>query len=662
MMRTTCKQLAGLASIIISVSLPAGGGISHAAEPVSVPPERAAASTDLVDEPFSLSSQTYKTRTLFTTACINRNAGRCKIDVYKGNVYAIYARLGDERMMVAKIPFDGSAAVIQPLVGGTDPKVRGYKASSNNHKRWIIAADRAGYIHVSGDMHTRDDMGYWRSNKPEDVSSFTQIEWEDKALGTPLRCPISEHTTFPHFNKGRTGQLFYGAYQSAYVVPLCSYDETTKLWTSLGGRKTKKGEEIISLAWREGISYTRPTDKGGFGGTSFTPVWDSNNRLHMVIGILDKDTYGKHPPAVGTSILYVYSDDGGKTVHRADGTPVQYPIRASSGPEANRGDIILEEMKDPKFNWLNRHAGLSLDKADRPTIAVESYTTGMHYFRLENGHWVDHRESGSNSCDPVDPSGVRLTDSDTGKEFKRFWNPNSRNMATIPTPGAVDCFDKDYYRNTGELVWLTVKGSGTDATFTIYRTVFDRVSKVIGVDFEPATKSQGRKSGDIANGFCFYTGLSKGTWNTVTGPIDTRSTSATSEALVPMDGSATMNPVKVTLGGGGGESFSFGTWTTVPDALRGDGIQLDATTGASVSITVSGLIPGNRYDLVLFGSDSANPANVTFNGVTRVTDGVFKEVTADANGNIRGSVACKGTIARLAGLQIQGIFRKLITP
>lgn len=97
---------------------------------------------------------------------------------------------------------------------------------------------------------------------------------------------------------------------------------------------------------------------------------------------------------------------------------------------------------------------------------------------------------------------------------------------------------------------------------------------------------------------------------------------------------------------------------TVPDALRGDGIQLDTTTGTSASITVSGLVPGNRYDLVLFGSEPANPANATFNGATRVTDGVFKEVPSDANGNIRGSVVRTDKMARLAGLQIQGIFKK----
>ncbi len=628
-----------------------------AGTPLVVPPERAAAATGPVDEPFWLPSHTYTTRKLFTTASINRNANSCRTAVYNEHVYTVYARQGDERMMVATIPLDGSAAASQPLVGGADPKARGYTASANNHKVWDVAVDRSGYIHVTGDMHTRMDMGYWRSDKPEDVSSFTQIEWEDKPPGTPLKCPISKGTTFPHFWKDRKGQLFWSAQQSSSFLPLCSYDETTRLWTSLGGPKPRKGGEIC-FAWTPAAEYSSPTDKGGFSGSAFYPCWDSNNRMHISIGLLGTNTRGPHPAALGTHILYAYSDDGGMTVFKSDGTPIQFPILSTAGP--NQGQIILEEMKDdPKYNWLNRHGTISLDKADRPMIAVKSYSTGNHRFRLENGRWVDHSDFDSNFGGVADPSGVKISQNDYGKGFKRSWNPNSSNMATISTPDAVHGVDSEHYRDTGELVWTSLTGSATKGTFTIYLTAFDRVSKVIGVDFEPATHSQGRKSGDVAGAFCFYTGLSSGIWNTVTGPIDKLSTSETSQALVPMDGSATTNPVKVTLGAGSGESFSLGNWTTVPDALRGDGIQLDTTTGTSASITVSGLIPGNRYDLALFGSDPAYPAHVTFNGVTRLTDGVFKDVPADANGNIRGSVARKGTIARLAGLQIQGNFKTL---
>lgn len=405
----------------------------------------------------------YKTSTLFTTPSIIANANTFKISVYNGNVYAIYALPADasgdkksRRMTVAKIPLNGSGAVTHPLVAGTNSSVRGYCISDNNHKTWEIAVDRAGYIHVSGDMHSHMDMGYWRSDKPEDVSSFTQIEWEDKPPGTPLKCPISESTTFPHFWKDRKGQLFWSAQQSKNFLPFCSYDETTKLWTSLGGPKSVKGGEI-GLAFANGKAHSTTTEKGGFSASSFSAVWDNNNRLHMVIGLLDKDTHGPHPLGIGTSILYAYSDDGGKTAHRADGTPVQYPIRASSGPIANRGDIILEEMKDdPNYNWLNRNAGISLDKADRPMIAVSSYTTGRHYFRLEDGHWVEHPGGKGLETRAADPRSI------IDALHLRVWN---------------DRYDKNYFRDTGELVWVSVDGYRAKATYTVHRTVFNGVKK-----------------------------------------------------------------------------------------------------------------------------------------------------------------------------------------
>ena len=419
--------------------------------------------TDLgipTDKTAPVDAASYKTSTLFTTTSVIANANTFKIWVYNGNAYAIYALPADasgwrsQRIMVAKIPLSGSGAVTQPLVAGTDNKVRGYCLSPNNHKTWEIAVDRAGYIHVSGDMHSHMDMGYWRSDMPEDVSSFTQIEWQDKPPGTPLGCPISQSTTFPHFWKDRKGQVFWSAQQSKSFLPFCSYDETTKLWTSLGGPKPVKGGEI-GLAWAVGKAHSDSSNKGGFGASSFATAWDSNNRLHMMIGMLDKDTHGPHPRGIGTSILYAYSDDGGKTVHRADGTLIQYPIRASSGPEANRGDIILEEMKDdPNYNWLNRNAGIYLDKADRPMIAVSSYKTGRHYYRLESGKWVEH----------------------PGGEGLEARSPDPKSIIDA-LHLRVDRYDQNYFRDTGELVWVSHEGYRAKAAYTVHRTVFNGEKK-----------------------------------------------------------------------------------------------------------------------------------------------------------------------------------------
>lgn len=172
-----------------------------------------------VDEPFSLPGQTYTTSKLFTATTVKRQANRCPITVHKGHVYAIYARQGDERMMVAKIPLDGSPAVIQPLC--PDSNAPGAILSENNHKVWVIQVDRAGYVHICGNMHTSPTVLFWRSNKPEDISAFTY------SVGNPaIDVPIAGGPSFPTLRSAPNGQIFWNAQQG--TPSLSSYDESTK--------------------------------------------------------------------------------------------------------------------------------------------------------------------------------------------------------------------------------------------------------------------------------------------------------------------------------------------------------------------------------------------------------------------------------------------------
>jgi hypothetical protein len=99
------------------------------------------------DEPYLLKNQARQTRPLFNTKSVTRDGmGACEPKVYNGNAYAIYMRQGDERVMVAKVPLNGSATVTLPLVTGKDTNQKGYTASSDNHTVYIIAVDRSGYI------------------------------------------------------------------------------------------------------------------------------------------------------------------------------------------------------------------------------------------------------------------------------------------------------------------------------------------------------------------------------------------------------------------------------------------------------------------------------------------------------------------------------------
>jgi len=435
-----------------------------------------------VDEPYDLNNQTHQTTTLFTTKSVTRDGmGACEPKVYKGNAYAIYMTQGDERVMVAKVPLNGAAAVTLPLVTGKDTTQKGYTAPSDNHSVYIIDVDRAGYIHVCGGMHSAKII-YWRSDRPEDISSFTRIMPDDRLPPDTQPCPIpggiNFGITFPFFFSDRNGKLFWTAAQGC--GPLCSYDENKKLWTALGKplstigkskRHNRNSDDGISFYYTDKTSHVT-TDttivKGGLGIKHLSMVWDSNNRMHMAFGLLNRHTYSGDPGFAYT-ILYAYSDDGGKIVYKSNGEQMQLPICPDAG--SNQGEVITSEG-DP-------HVQIAVDKADRPMIWFQS-KTGNHCFRLESGRWVDYPTApdGVGGVFSTDPSGVVICNHHYKQDkevFTRFWNPDGRNTQTLDLP--VKGYDRAYYRDTGELVWTSLHGGTTSATYTIHRTVFNDVKK-----------------------------------------------------------------------------------------------------------------------------------------------------------------------------------------
>jgi len=412
------------------------------------------------DEPYRLKNQAYQTSTLFTTKSITRDGmGECTPKVYKGNAYGVYMRQGDEVIMVAKVPLDGSAAVTLPL-SKTEKT-----APSDNHCLYILDVDRSGYIHVCGGMHS-SKINYWRSDRPEDISSFTHIAPNDSLPPETQPCPIAGGITFPLFFSDRHGQLFWTCQQGC--GPLCSYDETRKLWTALGkplstvgaGRNRADNISFYYTEYRNHNTTDTTVERGGMAKKHFSVAWDSHNRMHMVFGMLYRNGY-KETHVSENSVLYAYSDDGGKTAFKSNGEQIQLPIRTEKGP--HQGEVIVSEGQG--------QVQIAVDKADRPMIWCQSQT-GDHCFRLESGRWVDHPATPGGKEVAIDPSGVAVSKHYKGG-FARFWPPDGGNCEILDLP--VIGYDREHYRDTGELVWTALHGSHTSATYTMHRTVFDRV-------------------------------------------------------------------------------------------------------------------------------------------------------------------------------------------
>ena len=111
--------------------------------------------------PDDSTQQKYESKVLWEFDAMDAGQNkRSAVYGYKGNAYKIFILPG-YKTMIAKIPLDGSEVQTAPL---------GDVTNSDNHRYYDVAADSAGYIHVSGNMHSTPIVRHWISKNPEDIS------------------------------------------------------------------------------------------------------------------------------------------------------------------------------------------------------------------------------------------------------------------------------------------------------------------------------------------------------------------------------------------------------------------------------------------------------------------------------------------------------------
>ncbi len=97
----------------------------------------------------------------------------------------------------------------------------------DSHNRLVLALDRDGCVHLSGNMHN-DPLVYYRTRAPFDLTTLERI---DRMTGQ-----LEEHTTYPVFMRDLDGRLIYkyrdggsGNGSDLYNV----YDADTRTWRRL---------------------------------------------------------------------------------------------------------------------------------------------------------------------------------------------------------------------------------------------------------------------------------------------------------------------------------------------------------------------------------------------------------------------------------------------
>ena len=321
---------------------------------------------------------------------------------FNGNIYVISFESDDRkyfggRPYINKIAENNQSDIQTELLDKNEIDV--YSRFDDPHHRFAMSIDKNGYIHIIGDMHhgaggssvggsnrsTSDnplpdrfhnaygEQMYWISERPEDISAFRFIGDDADKHYTCNR------TTYNYFIKDNDNELYLAGRHSVRenkshesgTLGLCvaKYDSVLKKWTALGGIDAedyglKQDGDIFfsSLLW-EPHGYNKSDTSQWYQNYVSKVKFDKNNRMHITSNI-NADTVHNN----ATHIIYAYSDNGGKTFFRLDGSALStLPMRITDTP-INIPSIVLTQNKEqPIFESYT--PALFWDKDFSPAIS-----------------------------------------------------------------------------------------------------------------------------------------------------------------------------------------------------------------------------------------------------------------------------------------------------
>ncbi|MFO7897538.1 MAG: BNR repeat-containing protein [Planctomycetota bacterium] len=225
----------------------------------------------------------------------------------------------------------------------------------DSHNRIALAFDRGDHLHVAANMHC-SRLRYWRSKKPEDVTSLRPVH---RMTGHENGC------TYPRFLHDKEGGLLFlfrigGSGRGRRYVNV--YDEETRTWSRLlkkpllSGREGKTSMNAYPIGLR--------TDAAGVVHLAW--VW-------------------RNTPDCSTNhdLCYARSKDF-KTWTTSSGETLDLPITLENA-----------EVVDPvpvKGGLANFGGGLAFDQEGRPMITYIKFDkagkTQVYAARLEDGKWA----------------------------------------------------------------------------------------------------------------------------------------------------------------------------------------------------------------------------------------------------------------------------------
>lgn len=399
------------------------------------------------------------------------NGFSTSVTTYNDNIYYTYVG-ADQTMYVGK----------KTASDNTVMAVWTNLQSDRNHTKPSIAVDKNGYVHVTGDMHNQE-WRYYISSNPEDINSWTKKD-----------LPGGQKVTYPEFYKDRNDEL-YLMYRIRNVVgtrerrdhvgAMIRYNADSQSFQVLGGTNYDSDEPLKAMVWGlghggQGCWYQQPRPRIYF---------DEKNRMHLTASVIDgclDELDGDGDYNNQSHVIYAYSDDGGETFNKIDGTAIgSLPLskdNASVVVERSSQQDIVPAQQIGAFN------------TNSPVVSY-GLNDGSHFSRRWNGSkWVDINVPDNTATFMTHKSGVlawyykfetgnaRFQITADGKNWVALEAPSNGNPNRFS-----EAMDAAYFDQTGDFRISTVGFYGPTPKTTIH--TFKTGSTVQGLVTENRIRS-----------------------------------------------------------------------------------------------------------------------------------------------------------------------------
>lgn len=246
------------------------------------------------------------------------------------------------------------------------------------HINPTLGVDKNGYIHIAGDMHNRD-FKYYRSNNPEDISTWTRrVDIPGYSVTYPSKFYDNTKNLYIAF-RHRTDGVGNGNHRAGVV----RYDADNNTFTMLGGTNynEKDGSQSTTktLIWSNGFGgndcwYIKPGHKIHF---------DGNNRMHIMATLIDQCIAAPLGYESNTTIIYAYSDDFGSTWHKAGGELINtLPLSYTNA------SIVLS--RSSQHDIYGGYGEIGAFSSDRPVISYKLSSDNTNHTVMWNGSsWIE---------------------------------------------------------------------------------------------------------------------------------------------------------------------------------------------------------------------------------------------------------------------------------